>query len=157
MKKPLKLVTCLALGLSVVACGERIQTRGYIFDKELADAIEPGIDNKQSVQATLGTPTVLAAFDDKTWYYVSTNVKVKPLYHPKPTWRRVMAVTFSDKGVVEKIDNYDLSKAQTIKPVADKTPTRGKNLSFFQQLFMNVGRFTGQQPVGSQGPGPNGS
>ncbi|WND02238.1 outer membrane protein assembly factor BamE [Temperatibacter marinus] len=158
MNGKMKLVVAMTLMVSLTACGQRLQTRGYIFDKELADAIQPGVDNKQSVQATMGTPTLLAAFSDQTWYYVSTNVEVKPLFLPTPKWRRVMSVSFNEQGVVTGVENYDLSHARAIDPVDDKTPTKGKQLGFFQQLFMNVGRFSGQQPVGGPGgPGPNGS
>lgn len=158
MKTVIKVILPVAIGLSLASCGGRANLRGYIFDKELADAIEAGIDNKQSVTQTLGTPTLTAQFTDKTWYYVSTNVKVKPLTRPKAQWRRVMAVSFDDKGVVEKVVNYDLSNARDINPVDEQTPTRGRDMNFFQMLFMNVGRFTGQQQPGAAGgPGPNGS
>lgn len=158
MKTIAKICILSVIILSLVACGKRSGLRGYIFDKELADAIAPGIDNKQSVYETMGTPSMSSTFSDKTWYYISTVVRTKPLYKPKATARRVMAVSFDDKGVVEGVVNYDLKTARAINPVKDITPTRGKELNFFQQLFMNVGRFSGQQNVGSPGgPGPNGS
>ncbi len=154
----MKLTVIASLGLALSACGQSLQTRGYLFDKELADAIQPGIDNRKSVEATMGTPTLQATFDDKVWYYVSTTVKVRPLFYPEPKTRLVMAVSFNDKDVVSDVTKYDMSSARNIAMVQEKTATRGKELSFFQQLFMNVGRFSGQQQqMGDQGPGPNGS
>lgn len=158
MNKTFKLIMPLALGLTVASCGETMSTQGYVFDIELANAIQPGIDNRQSVVETMGTPTLTAQFSDKTWYYISTNIEARPLYLVKAKARRVMSVTFDDKGVVDDVKNYDLSHARAINPVSEITPTRGKDLGFFKQLFMNVGRFSGQQNVGSPGgPGPNGS
>ncbi|MCJ9430405.1 outer membrane protein assembly factor BamE [Kordiimonas marina] len=148
---------CLVLGASLSACGNARMVRGYVFDPELANAIQPGVDNRQSVKATLGTPTVTSTFSDKTWYYVSTIVRVRPVFWPDPKDHRVLAVAFNDKGVVSDVENYDISTMRHINPVKDKTPTYGRSLNFFQQIFGSIGRFSGQAPVGSSDtPGPNG-
>ncbi len=149
----------MPLGLAACTTGE--VARGYVFDAELADAITPGIDNQQSVFSTLGSPTVQATFADNRWYYVSTKVRQRPVYWPEATAHRVLAITFNDAGVVTEIDNYGLDDRRAIVPVADKTPTRGRDLNLFQQLFSNIGRFSGapqQGPGGQQGPTrtPNG-
>jgi outer membrane protein assembly factor BamE (lipoprotein component of BamABCDE complex) len=155
--KSLSVALLLSASLAVTACGNGRAVRGYIFDAELAGAILPGVDNRQSVHSTLGGPTLSAGFDDKTWYYVSTTVRVRPVFWPDPKHHRVMAVRFDDTGVVTQIDNFDLSHMTEIQPVADKTPTKGRKLNLFQQIFGNVGRFSGQAPVGSNGTtGPNG-
>jgi len=155
-----KTVSCalvLAASLAVSACGNGRAVRGYIFDNELANAILPGVDNRQSVQSTLGGPTLTAGFDDDTWYYISTTVRVRPVFWPDPKYHRVMAVRFDDTGVVAQIDNFDMTHMTKIDPVDDKTPTRGRKLNLFQQIFGNVGRFSGQAPVGSGSTtGPNG-
>lgn len=160
VKKSRKAITAtllIATSLTVAACGNGRAVRGYVFDRELADAILPGVDNRQSVQSTLGTPTISATFSDDTWYYVSTIVRVRPVFWPDPKNHRVMAVHFNDQGVVAQINNYDLSHMRDINMVDDKTPTKGRKLNLFQQIFGNVGRFSGQAPVGSgDGRGPNG-
>jgi outer membrane protein assembly factor BamE (lipoprotein component of BamABCDE complex) len=156
-RKGLAAALILATSLTVSACGNARAVRGYVFDVELADAILPGVDNRQSVQSTLGTPTLAATFDDGTWYYISTIVRIRPVFWPDPKFHRVMAVRFNEAGVVETVDNYDMSNMANITPVSDKTPTKGRTLNLFQQIFGNVGRFSGQAPVGSGGgQGPNG-
>lgn len=134
------------------ACTSGQQARGYIFDQQLADAILPGVDNRQSVAATLGMPTIAGSFDENKWYYVSTLVNIRPVYWPKAQNHRVLAVSFNDKGVVSDISNYGLSDRREIIPVEDITPTRGRDLNIFQQLFSNIGRFAG----GPAGGGPQG-
>ncbi|MBL4639616.1 MAG: outer membrane protein assembly factor BamE [Kordiimonadaceae bacterium] len=151
VRKNISLSLCIVAVLATTACGNARATRGYIFDEALADAILAGVDNRRSVQSTLGSPSVTATFSDDTWYYVSTTVRVRPVFWPDAKKHRVLAISFSDSGVVENVDNFDLSDMRTINPVADKTPTRGRELSLFQKIFGNVGRFSGQ------GQGPNGS
>jgi len=157
-RKAISAALIIAAGLTVSACGNGRAVRGYVFDTELADAILAGVDNRQSVQSTLGTPTLAATFDDDTWYYISTVVRIRPVFWPDAKFHRVMAVSFNEQGVVEGIENYDMSNMVAINPVDDKTPTKGKKLNMFQQIFGNVGRFSGQAPVGSDGGGrgPNG-
>ncbi len=143
----------------IAACGNTQMNRGYVFDKELADAISPGIDNRASVQSTLGSPTVAGTFSDDIWYYIATRVRVRPVFWPDAKSHRVLAVKFSDAGVVEAVDNYTLADMRRVNPINDQTPTLGRDLNFFEQIFMNVGRFSGSAPVGSQGgggTGPNG-
>jgi len=142
------------------ACSTGEVARGYVFDVELANAITPGIDNQQSVFSTLGSPTIEGTFGERRWYYVSTKVKQRPVYWPSATSHRVLAIRFSDTGVVSDVTNYDLGDRRNIVPVKDKTPTRGRDLNLFQQLFSNIGRFSGgpQGGPGQQGPTrtPNG-
>lgn len=158
VRKNISLSLCIVAGLATTACGNGRAVRGYIFDEALADAILPGVDNRQSVQSTLGSPSITATFSDSTWYYVSTTVRVRPVFWPDAKEHRVLAVSFNDSGVVANVDNFDLSHMKEIDPVGDKTPTRGRDTSFFQKIFGNVGRFSGQAPAGSQGggTGPNG-
>jgi len=156
-RKGMAAALIIATSLTVSACGNGRAVRGYVFDTELADAILAGVDNRQSVNSTLGTPTLAATFDDDTWYYITTVVRIRPVFWPDAKFHRVMAVRFNEQGVVEGVENYDMSNMIAINPVDDKTPTKGKKLNMFQQIFGNVGRFSGQAPVGSgEGRGPNG-
>ena len=149
-----KMAIAVTATLALTACGKTQMVRGYIFDQEIADAIQPGVDNRQSVSATLGGPTIRATFDDNIWYYVSTRVRVRPVFWPDAKAHRVLAITFNDSGVVSDVRNFGMEDRREINPVKDKTPTRGRELNVFQQIFLNVGRFSGAAPVGSGG-GPN--
>jgi len=154
--------TIIALSISTMlaGCGKSRSVRGYYFDPMLANDILPGVDNQQSIHNTLGSPTKLGAYDDSTWYYISTSLRYRAVLRPEPQTRRILAIRFDDQGVVSEVENLDLSLAWNIEPNGDKTRTRGKELNFFQQLFMNVGRFAGAGQQGQQGPngpGPNGS
>ncbi len=150
-----------ATALTTTACGNGSAVRGYVFDTELADAIQPGVDNRTSVETTLGTPTMRASFDEATWYYVSTTVRVRPVFWPDAKKHRVLVVAFNDRGVVSSVNNLGLDDMREVDSVGDKTPTRGRKVSLFEQIFGSIGRFGGGAPgqqQGGQGPtrGPNG-
>ena len=153
----LKASIIASAGLALAACGDGRAVRGYVFDPQLADAIQPGVDNRVSVESTLGTPTIKATFDDSTWYYVSTQVRIRPVFWPDPKEHRVLVVGFNDRGVVSSVNNLGLEDMREVESVGDKTATKGRRLSFFEQIFGSIGRFSGQAPTGSgENRGPNG-
>lgn len=142
----------LAGGLS--ACTTQRVSRGYIEDRELTDAVHPGIDNVNSVKSLLGSPSIKGTFDENIWYYIySMNVR-KAFRHEKATYRSIIQVDFNDRGIVTDTKRYSLADGRSINPVNDKTPTRGKELGFFEQIFGNIGRFSGVPGQGGQGGGP---
>jgi len=154
------MVTAIAL-LGLTACSGGYQVRGYIFDGEIANNILVGVDNRTSVQASMGNPTLPSSFDENTWYYISTEVRTRPVFWPSPIAHRAMAVKFADNGTVTEVKNYYLSDTRRVYPVDDKTPTYGRNTNFFLQLFSGVGQFGGAPGQGQnpnqQGPSrPNG-
>lgn len=144
----------LTASVALSACTTERQTRGYMADFELMNAVTPGIDNINSVRDSLGSPSITGTFDDSIWYYVSTGTVTKSIMHEKPASHYVMAITFDEVGIVTNKQEFDLSHIRPVNPVNDKTPTRGRTLGFFEQIFGNIGRFAAPAPGGAGGGGP---
>ena len=148
----LKLTALGALALATSSCG-RLQThRGYIFDPVLASSVAPGVDNKSSVLGTLGDPTFKSQFGDEQWYYVSRNTRQLAFAEPTPTEQTVLHITFDPTGNVAAVDRTGLDQVVNINPIGDKTPTRGRERSFFEELFGNIGTVGAPGVPGGQGP-----
>lgn len=135
-----------ALGAAIVGCAPLarpvVNHRGYVPDNEALASIRPGIDNKDSVEARLGTPTTTANFEKTTWYYMSADSNNFLFYRPKITKQDVVAIQFDKDDLVASVDHYDAKDAKSVTPVARETPTRGKQLTFLQQMFGNFGKIT---------------
>lgn len=145
------LVSLLAgLTLSVSACGRLKAHRGYIVDETLIGAVQPGVDNRNSVIATLGRPTFAGQFDDRDWYYLSTETRQLAFASPKPTEQTLLRIRFDGAGRVESIERSGLERVASIDPVDDKTPTLGRERGFFEDIFGNIGA------VGAAGTGGSG-
>ena len=150
-------VTGLALGLLLASagCAKLREHRGYILDETLAGAIQPGVDNRDSVAGTLGRPTFVGQFDQRDWYYVSRNTRQLAFSTPKPTAQSMLHIRFDDQGNVTAVDRSGLEKIVSITPDADKTPTLGRQRGFFRELFGNIGTVgaagMGGAPGGDQG------
>ena len=146
-----KMILAFAIVTILSGCTINRSLRGYVADEDLISAITPGIDNLHSVRDTLGNPTMTGTFDRSVWYYIATDTKQKSFFHENPTQHMVMIVKFDESGVVDNIQRLGLEDMENVNAVADSTPTRGKELGFWEQIFGNVGRFATQQ-----GPNPGG-
>jgi outer membrane protein assembly factor BamE (lipoprotein component of BamABCDE complex) len=156
----------LALGLGAIVISAsgctRIRTpQGYQVDKLLVDSVQPGIDNRASVEGTLGRPSFVAQFGEQDWYYVSRDMRSLAFSNPKPVSQTVLHVRFDPAGNVVAVDRMGLEQVAHISPTGDKTPTLGRHRSLFDEIFGNIGAVgaMGAGSAGGAGPGggPNGS
>jgi outer membrane protein assembly factor BamE (lipoprotein component of BamABCDE complex) len=132
----------LASVVAVAACSPRIDQRGNLLDPDAVLAVQPGVQTKEQVAQLLGTPSTVATFSDKTWYYISKRTSTTAFFQPSITDQQVLVVKFNDSNVVEKVQLLGMDDAYEIEPVARTTPTYGQRLTILQQLFGNIGRFT---------------
>ena len=54
-----------SLAVAAAGCTTIQDHRGYVVDQDLVDSVQPGIDNRQSVESTLGRPSFISQFGDK--------------------------------------------------------------------------------------------
>ena len=135
----------IALVLAAGACSPIVEVHGFIPDDELVQQIKPGQHDRLYVEELLGSPSSIANFDGETWYYITRRTETLAFFEPEIKDQRVLAVVFDlATGTVSKVDSYGLDDGRLIELVERQTPTRGKQLGFFEQLFGNVGRFSGK-------------
>ena len=140
----------LAMTLAAGGCAAIKEHRGFIVDPTLTASIQPGIDNKQSVQGTLGHPSFESQFGQPTWYYVSSTTGRSPFVNPRIREHQVLAIQFDPTGNVASVERTGLDKVVFLSPVGDKTPTLGRERGFFEDLFGNIGA-VGAPGVGAPG------
>jgi outer membrane protein assembly factor BamE (lipoprotein component of BamABCDE complex) len=147
MNKALILSTALVALVATSGCSRVRGHQGYIADATLVDAIKPGVDNRESVAKTLGRPTFAGQFDANDWYYVDRETKQLAFALPQATKQTVLRISFDAAGNVAAVEKSGIEKIASIRPIGDKTPTLGRNRSFFEEIFGNIGQ------VGSVGQG----
>lgn len=171
MRSTRAFVTTLALVLPAAllssGCTQLRAHQGYIVDALLLDSVSVGIDNRASVERTLGRPTFASQFgavggqpqivnpeQATDWYYLSRNTRQLAFASPRPVEQLVVRVRFDAAGNVASIDRTGVETVSHISPESDKTPTLGRERSFFEELFGNIGSVgAGAGPAGG---GPNG-
>ena len=98
------LMAVVAAGLAAGGCAKTRDIQGYLVDETLVAAIQPGVDNKDSVLSTLGRPTFTGTFDQNDWYYVSRLTKNFAYNHPHPDTQTILHVRFDAAGNVASVE-----------------------------------------------------
>ena len=154
MKLALFRVPTVALAAALLAgCATTHAHKGAVIDPQLAASIQPGVDNKASVEKLLGRPAFTGQVTPNDWYYVSRDTSQIAFRNPRTTRQTVLLVKFDQAGNVSDIRRSGKELVLNFDPANRKTPTLGRKKSFFDELFGNIGAVgTPGLPGGNTGP-----
>ena len=153
MNRAVMNVTVLAAAVLLAGCAQFRSHKGVVLDPQIASAIQPGVDNKDSVEKALGRPTFTGQFTPNDWYYVSRDVNQVAFRNPHVTKQTVMIVRFDQKGNVASVKQTGRELVMNVDPTGRKTPTLGRKRSFFEELFGNIGSVGAPGLPGQGNPG----
>jgi len=138
-KRAVKLSAMLLGAALLSACVGVREHRGFVLDEQLAQSVQVGVDNKASVTKTLGRPTFVGQFDANDWYYLSQDTDQFAFRNPRVTDQTLLHVRFDSAGNVARVATTGKELIAAVNPVGDYTPTLGRQRSFFDELFGNIG------------------
>lgn len=139
--------TAFLLAMTVtatVACAPIVETRGFLVDDDRVAEIAPGQSTARHVLGVLGTPTSVAPFDDRTWFYIGQRTERLAFFAPEVTERRVLVLRFDETGLLDHMDELSADEGQYVELVERETPTLGRRITFLEQIIGNLGRFEGE-------------
>jgi outer membrane protein assembly factor BamE (lipoprotein component of BamABCDE complex) len=139
--------TLAAFAFGTAGCSRVAGHQGYIADATLTDAIQAGVDNRESVEKTLGRPSFISQYGTQDYYYVSRKTRQYAFNNPSPKSQQVLRIRFDAAGNVVAVDKAGMEKIARINPEGKTTPTLGRDRSLLEDLFGNIGQ------VGSVGQG----
>ena len=145
---------CVATALIVLAACEPIRrSHGYTPRPGQIAEVTVGTDGKAEVAGKIGRPTTVGTFDQSEWYYISRSTESRAFLEPRVVSQEVVVVAFTEDGIAESVDRYGLEDGRVVNLVTRTTPTRGKRLTFLQQLLGNIGKFNASDFSGNSTPG----
>lgn len=145
----LKVSTAVAAAMLLAGCQGVLAHKGAVIDPQLASSIQPGVDNKASVEKLLGRPSFTGEFTPNDWYYIARDTKQFGFSNPRVRKQTTLHVAFDQAGNVTSVKETGKELVASIDPVKRKTPTLGRKRSFFDELFGGIGS------VGAPGAGAN--
>ena len=101
MRFPLLIAAAIAVTAS--ACAPLRSHQGYVVDADLLNSVQPGVDNRQSVLATLGQPSFASQFNQGDWYYISRDSRNYAFNTPKAREQTTVQISFDAAGTVSAI------------------------------------------------------
>lgn len=136
---PLRLVVLAMAVAALAACTPVYRNHGYVpTDDELA-LIEVGKDTRDSVALVIGRPSASGLLNDVGWYYVQSHWKHNGAFAPREEERQVVAITFTEAGVVENIERFGLEQGRIVPLSRRVTRPNIKGVGLLRQLFGNIG------------------
>lgn len=130
-----------AVGTLLSGCSNNIRVHGNMPEPEAVAEIRPGAYGREDVAQLLGSPSAVSTFEDARWYYIGQKTRQLAFLKPDVLERRILVVSFDGDGRVDSTSTFTLEDGRVIDPVSRETPTEGRELTFLQQLFGNIGRF----------------
>jgi outer membrane protein assembly factor BamE (lipoprotein component of BamABCDE complex) len=135
----LKVSPALAAAMLLGGCQGVLAHKGAVVDPQLASSIQPGVDNKASVEKLLGRPSFSGEFTPNDWYYVARDTKQFGFSNPRVRKQTTLHVAFDAAGNVTSVRQTGKELVASIEPTKRETPTLGRKKSFFDELFGNIG------------------
>jgi len=146
-----KIATAMIGGAALAGCVSIHDHRGSVIDTQLVSAIQPGVDNKDSITQMLGRPTFTGEFGDSDWYYVSRDTRTVAFRNPTVEKQTVLHIRFDPAGNVTTTQTTGKELIAKVDPVKEITPTLGRKSSLFNDLFGNIGTVNSPAIPGSGG------
>ncbi|MFM7444473.1 MAG: outer membrane protein assembly factor BamE [Tabrizicola sp.] len=113
---------------------------GYVPAEDELALVEVGTDTRETVSQKIGRPSTSGLLNDVGWFYVQSRYKLVGPREPQEIDRQVLAVTFTEAGVVENIARYGLEDGRVVEISRRVTEPNVKGLSFIQQILGSFGR-----------------
>lgn len=146
-----RISTAVGAAMLLGGCAGILAHKGSVIDPQLASSIQPGVDNKASVEKLIGRPSFAGQFSPNDWYYVSRDTKQVGFRNPRVMRQTTLHIRFDQAGNVASIDRSGKELVASIDPTSRKTPTLGRKRSFFDELFGNIGTIGAPGVPGSGG------
>lgn len=144
IRKQLKTVSrvslAVSLGLSLSACASVYRNHGYVPSSEELAEIKPGVDTRDSVAESVGTPSSSGVLDSGGYYYVAIRMRHYGARAPEIVSRELVAINFNPSGVVTGIERYQLADGRVIPLERRVTSSNVEDKTFLRQLVGNIGR-----------------
>ena len=141
----IRTIILMAINVFFLSCSQNIQNHGHIPLKSELKMIKVGFDTKKSVEDLIGRPSTTGVLQNKSWYYVGNTMEHYAWKEVKEIKRVIVAIRFSESGVVENIEQFSLTDGQDIKISSRVTGTIVKDNTFLMQLMGSFGRINVQE------------
>lgn len=128
--------------LGLISCSTIYRNHGYVpTDQELSEILV-GVDTRDTVAETIGTPSISSLVNDSGYFYVKSQVKHFAYRRPEEIERQVVAIRFDSRGVVSNVERFGLAEGNVVAVSRRVTDSSVKDKTFLRQLLGNIGNFS---------------
>ena len=120
-------------------CSGRISNHGVLnIEKHISSIVNDKLE-KAEIEALLGPPSTISAFEFNKWYYINNTIKHMAFYKPEIIKLTVYEIIFNKENQAIKINTYDQENLNEISFNLDVTKTRGNEKPLLQYILKGIG------------------
>ena len=120
-------------------CSGRISNHGVLnIEKHITSIVNDKLE-KAEIEALLGPPSTISAFEFNKWYYINNTIKHLAFYKPEIVKLTVYEIIFNKENQAIKINTYDQENLNEISFNLDVTKTRGNDKPLLQYILKGIG------------------
>ena len=139
------LITVVSL-IAIAGCAPIVDSHGFVTSDAKPVSVETGTDNKTTILTRYGNPSQVGVFNEQVWYYIGYVQTQQLFFKPRTQSREITAISFDEDDKVAEVRRYALTDGKVFAYDERTTPTRGREVTFLEQLFGSVGRSTVNLP-----------
>lgn len=148
IRPALRAAVILTAGLAIAGCSAIYRNHGYVPTEEDLAKVTVGVDTRDTVAEAVGVPSVSGVLNESGYYYVSSRLRHYGALEPKVVERQLVAISFSQSGVVQNIERYGLEDGRVITLNRRVTESSVNDQTFLRQLLGNIGNFDPGSAIG---------
>ena len=134
-----KCLTYMLIIFLVNNCSGRISNHGVLnIEKHITSIVNDKLE-KAEIEALLGPPSTISAFEFNKWYYINNTIKHMAFYKPEIIKLTVYEIIFNKENQAIKINTYDQENLNEISFNLDVTKTRGNEKPLLQYILKGIG------------------
>ena len=120
-------------------CSGRISNHGVLnIEKHITSIVNDKLE-KAEIEALLGPPSTISAFEFNKWYYINNTIKHMAFYKPEIIKLTVYEIIFNKENQAIKINTYNQENLNEISFNLDVTKTRGNDKPLLQYILKGIG------------------
>ena len=131
------------------ACAATYQNHGYVPTESELSEVLVGVDTRETVGQSIGRPTSFGVLKDGAWYYAQSRWRHFAYKAPQVIERQIVAISYTDDGVVENIERFGLEDGRVIALSRRVTDSNIKGITFLRQLMGNLGNLRAGDLLGN--------
>ena len=129
------LLAAVICAAALGGCSPRVDLRGNAAEQEDMVRIRQGVTAAAEVRRALGPPSVVSAFDSKTWYYISKREETSAFLATETKAQQIVELQFDDAQVVRRIRTYGLDDARKVDRVSGITKSDAEEPGMFRSML----------------------
>ena len=133
--------------LSIVnsSCAPISRISGYVPTEKEISFLRIGSSTRDEVIKQLGEPLNHSYSSTNFLLYVQKRVDVVAFLRPRIGERKVVKLTFDKSSLLSRIDFSDKVDRHVFESEQKIVVSEGRKLTFWQQMFGNIGNFSSEQ------------